>query len=57
MYNLYFAFFLILISRRLRCLEIAIKRKRNIVGEIMAIILLALFALYLATISLTLKSN
>ena len=57
MYSLYSAFLIILFSRRLRCLEIAIKRKRNIVGEIVAIILLALFALYLATISLTLKSN
>ena len=57
MNNLYFAFFLILISRRLRYLEVAIKRKRNITSEIVAIILLALFALYLATISLTLKSN
>ena len=57
MYSLYSAFLLILFSRRLRCLEIAIKRKRNLVGEIVAIILLALFALYLATISLTLKSN
>ena len=57
MSNLYFAFFLIIISRRLRCLEIAIKRKRNIVGEIVAILLLALFAYYIATISKTLKSN
>lgn len=57
MNNLYFAFFLILISRRLRYLEIAIKRKRNITSEVIAIILLALFAYSLATICKTLKSN
>ncbi len=57
MNNLYFAFFLILISRRLRFLEIAIKRKRNVFSEVLAIILFALFALCLATICKTLKSN
>ena len=55
MYSLYSAFLIILFSRRLRCLEIAIKRKKNIVGEILAILLLVLFTIYLLTLSKSMK--
>jgi hypothetical protein len=55
MYSLYSAFLIILFARRIRSIEIAIKRKRSLLGEIAMIILLILFSIYLFTISQTLK--
>ena len=55
MYSLYSAFLIILFARRIRSIEIAIKRKRSLLGEIAMIILLILFIIYLFTISQTLK--